>query len=225
MTQKVKLSPETITVLQNLAGINKSLLFRKGSTLYTVSEVKSVMAKATIAESFESDFAIYDVKRLLAVISHFSDPELVIGDKFITIQEGKRKLNYTFADPRHIQTIDEATFNKLSALTDNADISFDWKHDVYTDVNKARTIMNLPEFQVVGDGEDVKLRAIDTDNPTSDVYDSVISEGTSVFTATFKSENIKFLPLDYQVKISPKGIARFASENTTYLVTTEAKKK
>jgi hypothetical protein len=225
MTQKIKLSPETIAILRNFASINKSLLFRQGNEIYTISEAKSIMVKATIAESFESDFAIYDINRLLAVMSHFEDPELLIGDKFITIEEGKKQLNYTFADPRHINSVDPETFKKLIAVVEKGEIEFPWSNDVFADVNKALLIMKLPEFEVVGDGETVKLRALDSKNPTGDTYEAELDTTTEAFTALFKSENIKFLPLDYTVKYSSRGIARFGSENITYLVTTESKKK
>lgn len=225
MTQKIKFSSETITILKNLSGINKSLIFRPGNVLYTMSEAKSIMVKATVSETFESEFAIFDVNRLLAMMSHFSDPELTINDKFLTIAQDKRKLNYVFADPRHILTVDEEMFKKLAALTDKADAQFDWKNEVFQDVKKARLIMGLPEFQVSCNGTDVILRAIDTENPTSDVYEAIISEGDAVFSATFNEENIKLLPLDYAVKYSSRGIAKFESEKVTYLVTAEAKKK
>lgn len=223
--QKIKFSPETLAILRNLAGVNKSMLFRKGSTLYTISEAKSIMVKATITESFESDFAIYDINRLLAVMSHFSDPELIIGEKFITIKEGKKQLNYTFADPRHINTVDPETFEKLDAVVEKGEIDFEWKHEVFADVNKALLIMKLPEFEVVGDGSAVKLRAVDSKNPTGDTYEAELDTKEETFNALFKSENIKFLPLDYSVKYATRGIARFDSEFVTYLVTTESKKK
>lgn len=225
MTQKIKLSSETIAVLRNFSSINKSLLFRKGNEIYTISEAKSIMVKATIAESFETDFAIYDINRLLAVISHFEDPELIINEKFITIKEGKKKLNYTFADPRHINTVDPETFTKLVGVVDKGEIEFPWSNEVFADVHKALLIMKLPEFEVVGNGETAKLRALDSKNPTGDTYEVEIGDNPEVFTALFKSENIKFLPLDYTVKYSSRGIARFQSENITYLVTTEAQKK
>jgi gp45 sliding clamp len=223
--QKIKLSPETLIILRNLAGVNKSLLFRKGNTLYTINESKSIMVKATIAESFESDFAIFEIPRLLAVMSHFSDPELVISEKFLTIQEGKKRLNYTFADPRHINTVDAETFTKLNSVVDKGEIDFQWKNDVFADVNKALQIMGLPEFEVVGDGESVKLRAVDTKNPTGDIYEAELDTTTETFNALFKSENLRFLPLDYTVKYATRGMARFDSEKVTYLVMTEAKKK
>lgn len=226
MTQKLKFSPETINVLRNFSGINKSLIFRKGNQLDTISISKSVMASATVAETFEIDFAISDLSRFLSALSLFSDPELNLNEKFLTIKEGKKKLNYTYANPSHIQTITPEEVAKLEAMLSKGDVEFPWENSVYSDVNKALLVMKLPEFEVSGDGAAISLKALDSKNPTGDNYSAVLGDGEETFSAIFKAENIRFLPLDYVVKYSTKiGAAQFKSDGVVYYVTTEAKKK
>ena len=59
--QTMKLSNETLTVLKNFAGINQSILVRKGNKLRTISVMKNILAEAEITEEFPKDFGIYDL--------------------------------------------------------------------------------------------------------------------------------------------------------------------
>ncbi len=224
MKQKLKLSPETITVLRNFSGINKSIVVRPGAELTTISETKSIIGVAQIAETFESEFAIYDLPKFLSSLSLFSEPELEFGEKQVTIREGAKKLNYTFDDKRTILAIEDASIKKLSGVIDAGEVEFDWSDAVFQGVSKALSVLKLPEFVVEGNGTSISIKAADTGNSTGNTYEAQVGEGTAEFRAVFRAENIKFLPKDYSVKYATKGLARFAGDGVTYYVTTEAKK-
>jgi hypothetical protein len=209
MTQKLKLSPATITILRNFSNINKSLMFRQGNRLTTISETKATIAEATIAESFKSNFAIYDLPRFLSVLSLFDDPELEIGDKFITIQQDKRKLNYTFAEPSMILSVTKETIGKIKAVVDAGEAKFSLPFNVFSDVNKALLTLKLPEYVVSGDGQEITLKAVDTANPTGDIYAVGVGQTDATFSAVFRSENLKLLPIDYEVQLASRGLAYF----------------
>ena len=57
----MKLSEHTISVLKNYANINQNLVVKEGNELLTMSSMKNIVAKATVAESFPKEFAIYDL--------------------------------------------------------------------------------------------------------------------------------------------------------------------
>lgn len=222
--QKLKLSPETIAVLQNFAGINKSILVKPGSELTTISETKSIIGVAKIAEEFTREFAIFDLPKFLSSLSLFSEPELEFGEKQVIIREGARKLNYTFSDKRTVLSIEKESIEKLAKVADGGEVKFSWTDTTFQAVSKARSVLKLPELVVEGDGESIKLKAADTANSTGDTYEAVVGETGDTFRAVFRSENIKFLPKDYQVQYASRGIAKFTGEGVTYFVTTEAKK-
>ena len=46
----MKLSNETIGVLKNFASINSNIVINTGSEVRTISEAKSILAKATVTE-------------------------------------------------------------------------------------------------------------------------------------------------------------------------------
>lgn len=221
---KLKLSPETVAVLRNFSGINKSILIRPGSELTTISETKSIIGVAQVTESFEQEFAIADLPKFLASLSLFDEPELDFGDKQVTIVEGQRKLKYTFADKRVVLSIENASIEKLAKVVDSGEVKFDWTDTVFQGVSKALSVLKLPEFVVEGNGSEIKIKAADTSNASADIYETVVGETEETFKAVFRAENIRFLPKNYRVTYATKGLARFAGPGITYYVTTEAKK-
>jgi Straboviridae DNA polymerase processivity component len=224
MTQKLKLSAETVAVLQNFSGINKNILVKPGSTLTTMSDTKSIIGVAEVAEVFPIEFAIAELPKFLSSLSLFSEPELEFSDKRVTIREGDQKLNYTFDDKRVVLSIEADTIKKLGAVIDKGEIEFDWTDAVFQGVSKARAILKLPEFVVEGDGKNISLKAQDTVNSTGNTYEAQVGDSDAEFRAVFRAENIRFLPRDYHVKYATKGLARFDGGSVTYYVTTEAKK-
>lgn len=221
---KMKLSPETIAVLQNFSGINKSILIRPGSELTTISETKSIIGVARVAEEFSQEFAIFDLPKFLSSLSLFREPELEFGDKRVTIREGMRKLDYTFSDKRTVLSIEQESIAKLSKVADAGEVKFAWTDETYQLVSKARAVLKLPEFIVEGDGMSIRLKASDTANATGDLYEAIVGETGETFRAVFRHENIKFLPRDYEVQYATRGLAKFSADGITYYVTTEAKK-
>ena len=73
---KVILSKKTLDVLKSFSTINSSIVFRKGSTVRTISNAENNLAKFTGDEVFPVDFAIYDLSQFLSGISLFSDFQL-----------------------------------------------------------------------------------------------------------------------------------------------------
>ena len=90
----MKLSQDTLNVLKNFGTINSNLVFRPGMPLATMSEAKTIMASATIEETFPHVFGVYDINELLSVMSMFDDPELKFAEDMnsVSIVQGKRSV-------------------------------------------------------------------------------------------------------------------------------------
>ena len=216
------LSEQTINVLKNFAQINPSIQFKPGEVMTTVSPQKTVMAKATVEETFPSGAAIYDLNRFLGVLSLFDEPELIFNDKMVTVSKEKKKINYTFADPQMIITPPEKEIN-----FPEPEVTVDVTWAEIQQVLRAASVMQLPEIALIGSSGEVHLSAIDSKNPTADVYSSEVGETNDEFTFIFKVENLKLLNLSYIIQVSERGIAKFTSSNTygpkvEYWVATES---
>ena len=212
----MRLSEQTVSLLKNFAGINQNIQFKAGSKLQTISAQKNILVDAEVPELFPSDFAIYDLNKMLGVMSLFQDPELEIGDK--TMKVGG-KVNYMFADPSMIVTPPEKelTFPE-------AEVKFAMSNVDFSQTTKAAAMLGLPHVCVVGDGSKITLGATDVNNSSSDDFVTEVGTTDQNFCMVFKIENLKLFAGDYDVEITSKGISKFShtSINLQYFIATES---
>ena len=212
----MRLSEQTVSLLKNFAGINQNIQFKAGNKLQTISAQKNILVDAEVPELFPSDFAIYDLNKMLGVMSLFQDPELEIGDK--TMKVGG-KVNYMFADPSMIVTppAKELTFPE-------AEVKFAMSNVDFSQTTKAAATLGLPHVCVVGDGSKITLGATDVNNSSSDDFVTEVGTTDKNFCMVFKIENLKLFAGDYDVEITSKGISKFShtSINLQYFIATES---
>ena len=214
----MKLSSRTLQVLKNFSTINPSLLFRTGSVITTMSPMKTVMARATVKESFPQTYAIFDLSRFIGVLSMFNDPDIKMEQTFLVISENNRVVNYTYADPEMIVTPPD----KPIKFPEDAEISFSMPADVLQSVLKAINILQMSEFSVTGRNNKICVGAVDTKNPTGDTYNIEVGTTEHNFSMIFKSENIKLIAGDYDVKITSRGLGYFKGDDVDYWIPTES---
>ena len=65
----MQLSKQTLDILKNFSEINNGILIKPGSELETISTMKNILAKADISETFETEFAVYDLPEFLNLAS------------------------------------------------------------------------------------------------------------------------------------------------------------
>jgi len=207
----MKLSENTLTILKNFAGINQSILVKKGNKLRTISIAKNILSEAEILEEFPRDFAIYDLNQFLNGLSLHQDPDLDFsGETHITIRDGKRRVKYFYSDPNVIVSPPEKKIN----LPSN-DICFQLESGIIERLVKAASIYQLPDISVIGEAGVIRLVVRDKKNNTSNEYSILVGETDNVFTFNFKVENLnKIISGAYDVVLSQKLLSQFT--NTKY---------
>ena len=212
----MKLSEQTVSLLKNFASINQNLQFKSGNRLSTISAQKNILVNAEIPETFPSDFAIYDLNKMLGVMNLFPDPDMEIGDKTMKIGG---KVDYMFADPTMIVSPPEKelTFPE-------AEIKFTLTNAEFNQTIKVATLLGLPHICVEGKDGKINLVATDVHNSSSDEYRSELGETGMVFNMVFKIENLNLYAGDYDVELTSKGISKFShtSSNLQYFIATES---
>ncbi len=220
---KVILSKKTLDVLKNFSTINSSIVFRKGSTVRTISNAENILAKFTGEEVFPTDFAIYDLSQFLSGISLFNDPQLEFtSNDFVSIRGGRTSAKYYFSDP-------EITLKSAPEKNVNfpgADLQFNLSGEELIQLQKASAVYSLPDltFQSEEGLDTIKLILRDKENDTSNTYDlSVAGTATDSFALDLKIENIRLLPGDYTVKVSKHLISEWTNTNVdlTYYIALE----
>ena len=203
----MKLNQNTQNILKNFSEINTNILIKPGNELSTISTMRNIFAKATVSESFESEFGIYDLNEFLAVVSGLNKPELNLQDKFMTISaEGsKSKVKYFYSDPSVIVSPTK------EVNMPEADVSFSLSQANLTQLQKMAAILKTPDLALEGTkGGDVVLKVCDKKNDTSNNFDIVVGENaTADYTFYFKVENMKMISGDYDVSVSSKSISHF----------------
>ena len=220
---KVILSKKTLDVLKNFSTINSSIVFRKGSTVRTISNAENILAKFTGEEVFPSDFAIYDLSQFLSGISLFNDPQLEFtSTDFVSIRGGRQSAKYYFSDP-------EITLKSAPEKNVNfpgADLQFNLTGEELIQLQKASAVYSLPDltFQSEEGLDTIKLILRDKENDTSNTYDlTVAGSSTGTYSLDVKIENIRLLPGDYTVKVSKHLISEWTNTNVdlTYYIALE----
>jgi hypothetical protein len=220
---KVTLSKNTLDVLKNFSTINSSIVFRKGSTVRTISNAENILAKFTGEEVFPVDFAIYDLSQFLSGISLFNDPQLEFtsGD-FVSIRGGRQSAKYYFSDPE----ITLKSAPEKNVKFPGADIQFNLTESDLIALQKASAVYSLPDltFQSEEESDTIKIILMDKENDTSNTYDITVAGcSTGTYSLDLKIENIRVLPGDYTVKVSQHLISEWTNTNTdlTYYIALE----
>ena len=218
----MKLSNDTRDVLKNFSTINQNLLVKNGSVINTMSAMKNIVAKATVPDSFNNEFAIYDLNEFLSALSLFKDPSLDFDDKAVKLKEegGGSSLNYFFSDPSIV------TAPKTEITMPSVDVEFTFTQETFNAIQKASAVLGVPDVVLTGTaGGDIKLTVTDRKNDTSNDFSITVGENAPTnFTYYFKVENLKLLSGDYKVQVSEKGISRFenVSKPIEYFIALEA---
>ena len=213
----MKINKDTLNTLKNFSDINMSIEVKAGNTLRTVSVQKNILAQAEVETTFPQDFAIYEVNRFLGAISLFDNPDFEFGEKSVRIGNDRNSLNYVYCDPSMIVTPPEKNIT-----VPDPEVRFKLSQDSLSRVLKAGNVLGTPEIVVEG-GSPITVRAMDSQNDSSDTFHVNLDENTDkTFRFIFKIENFKMIPGDYDVEISSKGIAKFSQNQLQYWIATES---
>ncbi len=206
----MKLSKITLDTLRNFASINQNILIKPGNKLTTRTVSKNIFVTATVPDTFEQEFGIYNLSELLGVISLFSDPEFTLSDNSVTISQGKNKVQYVFASPDVLDYPDKAI--KMPA----PDVSFELSEENLKSLLKAGSVLSATDLLIQGDGSVLTCTVLDPKNPSSNTF--IIESGVTdqTFSSYIKLENLKMPMSIYDVNLSSKKIAQFVSKTSEY---------
>jgi len=214
----MKFSNETLSVLKSFTAINKSVLLKPGNTIKTITPEKTLIAIAEIPDEIPSEACVYDLSRFLSILSLYNDPDVEFGDKYFIISEGKRRTKYVYADISMIHTPPEKDINIPSE-----DVVVSVTESDLSSVLKAAGVLQFTEIAFVGESGKCYLKAIDSANDNADDFGVEIGETDDEFRVIIKTDNLKLMPMDYEVTICSKGISESKGDNVTYFVAIDSK--
>jgi len=204
-----KISKETLGILKNFASINSNILVKSGNVLTTISPVKNVMAKATVNETFSSEFGIWDLNKFLGTVSLFESPEFEFDEKNVRISNGSSEVVYYYSEPKLLTTANK-NINMPETVVDCT-----LTESVFGDILRASSVLQVSDIAIRSNGDEIEIVALDKADSTTNNYSVAIGDNpdNKVFTFYFKAENLKMLPGDYNVGISDKVVSQFKKVN------------
>jgi hypothetical protein len=204
----MKISNDTRNVLKNFSTINQGIRVKTGNKLETISNMKNILAVATITEDFPQDFSIYNLPEFLGATSLLEDPEFEFNDSSLSITDNHSAMNYFFASEGMVVTPD-----KMITMPES-EVSFDVSSTLLNDLNKAASVLGVGDLILKSDGTTMTLEVTDKKNDTSNTFSRVVGTGNGVsFVMNFKIENLKVLEGNYSVSVSSKGISNFKNKD------------
>ena len=218
----MQITNNTFEVLKSFTSINPSIYINTGNIIKTISPQKTIIARAEVDESFEIPFGIYDLNQFLGVISIFENPNFNFDEKMCTISEEKHPMaqSYTYADPNMIMQAPDKDLELPDVV-----VEFELKDEVFKKTVQAASVLQLPNWSVVGDKENVTIVVNNSKDTSSNAFKHVVGTTDLEFELVFKVENLKFMSNNYNVRISSKGISHFSSEKgkLQYFIATESR--
>jgi len=203
----MKLSENTLSVLKNFSAINSGLVLQKGKTQKTISPEKSILVEVELDDSLPEQFGIYDLNQFLGNISTLNSPELTFSDSAVIMNDGEISFNYYSCSTNLIVSPPDKEL-KLK----QTDVSFTLTNAVLTKLLRLASMNNLTHLSVVGQNGEIRLQTHEKANDTSNHASFKLNDYTGEdFTASFKVDNIKLIPGDYDVEIQLGAFAKFTA--------------
>lgn len=227
----MKISQNTISLLQSFSGINSNLLVRPGNKLITRSATGSAQARATVEEDFPVQFAIYDLNQLLGLIGVSTDPDIEFGEKSMLIKSTNGgEIEYFYADSSLVNAPpdNEVTLEPAFTFTlSNNDIQV---------IQKTSAIVSATMLTVEASKGKVWLKINDPKNTTSNSYKKELGACDVSFSMKMTIDNFRPIVADtYTVQIAHAlgrggnkvAVFHFASttRKLTYLIAADSTSK
>jgi len=205
----MKISTDTKTVLKNFSTINSGIRVKSGNKLETISNMKNILAVATVSETFPQDFSIYNLPEFLGATSLMEDPDFQFGDKSMTIADDNTTMAYFYASDGLVTAPE-----KMITMPD-AEIGLDISSQLLSDLNKAAAVLGVNDLVLESDGTKVTLTVKDKKNAATNTFSRTVGQNTTgvKYSINFKIENLKILEGNYEVLVSSKGISHFKNKD------------
>ena len=214
----MNLSNDTLNVLKNFASINPNIVFQPGQQLKTISESKTIMARADIVEDMPKEFGIYDLNEFLSVFNLIENPVLDFEDKSVMVstQEGGTQLSNQQKVRYYFSETDILTSPTKDIQMPNAEVGVNLSEDILNQIRKAAAVLGHTELSLKGENGLVTASVVDTKDSTSNSYTIELDKDNSCkndFEFIVSIPNLKLLPGDYFVSISSKLISNWTNSN------------
>lgn len=173
--------------------------------------MKNTFATAEISDEIPIEFAIYDMNELLAAYSLFDGCDILFQDAMLLLKSGGEEMEYNYSSPAVVVSPGDKNITLPST-----DKKFVLTKEVLDKIMKVSSVMKLKDLEIDGAGIRILNRNASGNKHHIKLPVEVFNSDDSV--SALKVDNLKLIPVDYDVTICQKGLVRFTSRNEEYRV-------
>ncbi len=214
----MKVTKETLEILNNFSRINKNFLFTEGSTLQTMDDAKSMLVEASITEKIPSRAGIGDLSKLLICIKSLNDCELFFNDNAVKVANDNSEAIFGLLPEENISRA------KKEIVFTSSGITFDLRWSVLSEAVRYSNLMgvkvnptsNTKSFDTAyffGDGEFVSIQIQESKNVRNDTLKISLGKSDRKFQFSLKTSNLVLVEDDYLCEVSINKLIRFTGKN------------
>lgn len=204
MTENIKLSNRTLSIISNFTNINSGILLEKGEKMIRVmKETKSVIGIASIAEEVQNNVAIYNVHEFLQCIRLFKTPLFDFASRQVNITDADSKsvLKYRYSEPSLITQAPKKNISMPEGVA-----VFDITSEVLDNMVVGANRLGLNDIVISAEGNIIYLEATNLANDDGNNFKMQLMDSYDgdEFEAHFNIEHFKLIKASYRVTIHSK---------------------
>jgi hypothetical protein len=208
----MELTENTLDVLKNFATINSNIVIDEGNTVKTVSESKTVLARAELDQSLPRRFGIYELPEFLSVLGLVDSPRLTFEENYVTIGDstGRSNIKYFYSETEIL------TSPSKDIQMPECDTRFTLDRTTLAKIRRAAASLGHGEVTVTNDNGVINLTVADNNDATSHAFTIAVDgeSGSDNLKAVLNIGNLKMIDGDYEVSISSKLISHFVNKES-----------
>ena len=196
----MKISHETLKVLKSFAHIRPGLCVERGYNISTINPEENLVAILKTEEEWPIAFNLYDLGSFLNTVSLFDDPDIILHDTHLFIQDSNTECKYYFSN-RELLGLPKNGI--IVPDIDNSIAQYTISQNERDKLFKAAAALGADILTISSDNDMIRM-SVSRDNNDNN-FTILIKDADYVnakFEAVCNMQYMKFLGGDYVVNIN-----------------------
>jgi len=212
----MKLSKQTIEILENLSSLNKHFLFREGSSLKSCTPNKGLAVEAKVEEVFPSQVGVFDLSKILSCLKTFDDSELFFNENSVKVANDHSEAAFGLAQEDQLITI------KKDIVFNPSGINFDLRWAVIQEIIKYSNLMRtkvanssswtFDTLTIIGTGEFIVAQVQHSKKIEDETLKINLAQDSRKFKFTLPIQLLNLVADDYLLEVSKSTVIRVSGK-------------
>jgi hypothetical protein len=198
----MKLSTETLEILNSFRDINQSIVIYPGNMIRTKSEDNRILAEAFVEEEFDREFAFYQIKGFLDAYNILGSPDLIFSEEnYVLLKEGKSEIKYYYCEPSLVTSPSP----ELNFQLKTKDVCFQLSQLEFNKMMRMTTFDSDRKSWIVDflcENKDILLNVYHKNDVSKPSYSTIIGESDNRFCFRSYLDSFFFINGSYDIVIS-----------------------